>query len=89
MPGQPQLREAGRLYAPDGSWIAAVVRLEQRMDGSGTWVVLLNSPAEVQEPTRWEFPDEASARRKLAGIYREGREKGGRWETYVPTTDWP
>ncbi|MGI5144780.1 hypothetical protein ACQEVC_45435 [Plantactinospora sp. CA-294935] len=59
MPGIPQLREAARLYSPDGR-LLAMVRLEQRMDGSGIWVVLVNDPAKA--PTEHgEFTTEAAA----------------------------
>lgn len=79
MPGQPQLREAAGLYGEDPDIPLATVRLEQRMDGSGVWVVLLNSPAEEQQPKRWERPDIESAREVLTAIYAEGESLGGRW----------
>ncbi|MFG2109468.1 hypothetical protein [Micromonospora chersina] len=71
MPGQPQLRESARL--------------EQRMDGSGVWGVLLNSPAGT--PTqRAEHPDEQSARAELERLYAEGRTYG-EWKVRRPGGD--
>jgi hypothetical protein len=52
-----------------------MVCLEERMDGSGVWVVLLNSPADT--PTqRAERPDEQNARAELAAVYEQGRALG-------------
>ncbi|MEV2239541.1 hypothetical protein [Micromonospora sp. NPDC049891] len=50
MPGQPQVRAAWWLHLDDSGIPAATVRIEQRMDGSGRWIVLHNVPAE--NPTR-------------------------------------
>ncbi|MCX5119204.1 hypothetical protein OG992_18625 [Micromonospora sp. NBC_00362] len=81
MAGQPQLREAAWLYAPGDAFVpVAVVRLVERMDGTGVWQVLMNSPAEHQEPKVWERPDKRAARAVLDDLYAEGRDKGGRWK---------
>lgn len=75
MPGQPQLREAAWLYGDDPDIPLALLRLEERMDGSGIWDVLLNSPAAA--PTRRaEHPDERSARGELEQLLAEGRQYG-------------
>ncbi|MEU5946324.1 hypothetical protein ABZ793_12270 [Micromonospora sp. NPDC047465] len=57
------------------------MRLIERMDGSGVWEVLLNSPAEQQQPKRWERPDEASARVVVESIYAEGVPHG-QWQVH-------
>lgn len=77
MPGQPQLRESGWLYGDDPGIPLALVRLQQRMDGSGIWDVLLNSPARAPTQSA-EHPDEQSARAELGRIYAEGCQRG-RW----------
>ncbi|MEU4777458.1 hypothetical protein [Micromonospora sp. NPDC023633] len=79
MAGHPQVRESALLYGPDPTVAEAMVRLIERMDGSGIWEVLLNSPARQQEPRRWERPDEAGARAVLESIYAEGEATGGIW----------
>lgn len=85
MPGQPQLRESGYLYGDDPDAALALVRLEQRMDGSGVWEVLLNSPA--ASPTqRAEHPDEQSARAELERVYESGRAYG-EWMIRRPGED--
>lgn len=81
MAGQPQVREAAWLYAPGDLFVpVAVVRLVERMDGTGVWQVLMNSPASKQVPKVWDRPDEAAARLVLDDLYTEGRDKGGQWK---------
>ncbi len=80
MPGQPQLRESATLHPPgDRHAVWAMVRLEERMDGSGKWVILLNSPAGEQEPQVVEFDDEESARAALEQVYADGEQQDGVW----------
>lgn len=77
MPGQPQLRESAVLHVLGNEYaILAMVRLEQLMDGSGRWVILLNDPAWEQEPQRVEFTDELVARAALAQVYADGEAQG-------------
>ncbi|MEU5950525.1 hypothetical protein ABZ793_33990 [Micromonospora sp. NPDC047465] len=82
MPGQPQLREAARLYGEDPDVPLAMVRLEESMDGTGRWLVLLNSPAAAPTQSA-EHPDEQSARDELERLYAEGR-RFGAWEIRRP-----
>ncbi|MFI7072038.1 hypothetical protein [Micromonospora sediminicola] len=80
MPGQPQPRESGRLYGPaDPDVPVAMVRLEECMDGSGRWLLLVNRPARART-TRYEHPDQRSARAQLAEEYAN-LEPGQWWET--------
>ncbi|MFI5838030.1 hypothetical protein ACIA5A_30605 [Micromonospora sp. NPDC051300] len=81
MPGFPQVREAVWLYGPHDTFVAtASLRLEEHMDGTGVWTVLLNSPASA--PTqRAELPDEQAARAEMARIRAEGSADGSRWRT--------
>jgi hypothetical protein len=79
--GQPQVRESAWLYGDDPDIPLALVRLIERMDGSGVWEVLLNSPAEQQQPKRWERPDEAGARTELERVYAAGR-ADGEWQVH-------
>lgn len=83
MPGQRQQREAAYCYDGDGVHVATA-RLEQFMDGSGRWVVLLNSPPQMQRPRVWVRPGEDAAREVLAAIYTEGETKGGTWDVIRP-----
>ena len=77
MAGQPQLRESAVLYGSDPYVPEAMVRLEERMDGTG-WLLHVNHPA--REPTvTTEHPDPRSARAHLERVYAAGRELG-RWE---------
>ncbi|MFI6238328.1 hypothetical protein ACIBEF_00450 [Micromonospora sp. NPDC050795] len=74
MAGFPQLREAGWLYGDDPYLPLALVRLFERMDGTG-WEVWLdvNHPREGEKPlTVVEHPDEESARAELARLYSTG-----------------
>lgn len=83
MAGQPQLREAGRLYGPaDPDVPVAMVRLEECMDGSGRWRLLLNRPARARTK-RYEHPDEQHARGHLAEVYADA-EPGQWWEITEP-----
>jgi hypothetical protein len=63
----------------------ALVRLLERMDGSGIWVVLLNHPAASPTETA-EHPDEQSARAELDRLYAEGAQSGV-WRIRRPTED--
>ncbi|MFG3639072.1 hypothetical protein ACGF3C_02210 [Micromonospora sp. NPDC047762] len=81
MAGFPQLREAGWLYGDDPYLPLALVRLFERMDGTG-WEVRLNSPAEAPA-TMVDRPDEASARAELERVYADG-EQYGRWRKRQP-----
>ncbi|MFG2165504.1 hypothetical protein [Micromonospora chersina] len=84
MPGQPQLRESAVLHVVGNEYaILAMVRLEQLMDGSGRWVILLNDPAWEQESQRVEFDDEKPARAALAQVYADG-EAQGVWKVNRP-----
>lgn len=86
MPGQPQLRESGYLYGDDPEIPLTMLRLEERVDGSGVWDVLLNSPA--ASPTqRGEFPDERSARAEMERLHAEGRAYG-QWRVHRPSPTW-
>ncbi|WP_341719921.1 hypothetical protein QQG74_09545 [Micromonospora sp. FIMYZ51] len=67
MPGQPQLREVSWLYLTGDTIPAALIRVEQHMDGSGVWVVLHNAPASA--PTvRTEHDSEHDARSEARRI---------------------
>lgn len=81
MSGFPQLREAGWLYGQDPSLPLALVRLFERVDGSG-WEIRLNDPASGLTQQA-EYADEQQARAELARIYAEG-EKGGEWRISRP-----
>ncbi|MFI6228867.1 hypothetical protein ACIBCR_16310 [Micromonospora echinospora] len=71
-----QLREAGRLYGPDGV-LLAMVRLLEHRDGSDRWEIRLNDPAPSATRTA-VHPDEASARAELDRLYAEGG-RDGEW----------
>lgn len=83
MAGQPQLRESALLYAP-GDQLAplAMLRLEERMDGSGMWDLYLNDPASGPRQHA-EHPNEASARAELERVYEAGR-ADGEWRIHRP-----
>jgi hypothetical protein len=92
MPGQPQLREHAWLYLPGDDLPAASVRVEQRMDGSGMWVVLHNLPAEA--PTvRSEHPNRDTAlaeaqriRDRIDSLYRQQHGITGHWAIHTRDT---
>jgi len=76
MAGFPQLREAAWLQSDDPSLPHALLRLFERVDGSGVWEVWLdvNNPQEGEKPLQVvEHPDEESARAELARMYATGR----------------
>lgn len=83
MSGQPQLREAGRLYGPEDPDVPiAVVRLEERMDGSGLWDLYLNDPATEQRPQHWTLTEDR-AWAELARVYEWGA-VDGEWRKHRP-----
>ncbi|WP_431728567.1 hypothetical protein [Verrucosispora sp. TAA-831] len=86
MPGQPQLREALWLYLGDNIPYA-LVRVGERMDGSGMWDVLVNHPAgnpteQVERPDEQSARAEAARRRdEIAALYRDQHGVVGEWRT--------
>lgn len=52
-----------------------LVRLEERMDGSGVWDLYLHDPAPAR-PQHGEYDGEDAARAELARIYEWGRVDG-------------
>jgi hypothetical protein len=84
------MRESGwLLVGPDRNPRRLIlVRLQERMDGSGTWTVECFHHGEIGEPDRKsvaEFADEATARSAVEATYREF-EDVGRWRVtrYLP-----
>ncbi|QKW15394.1 hypothetical protein [Verrucosispora sp. NA02020] len=86
MPGQPQVRQHSWLYLPGDDIPAAVVRIEQRMDGTGGWIVLHNVPASA--PTqRSEHDGQDSAYAKaqrlrdwIDSLYHDQHNITGQWD---------
>lgn len=81
MPGQPQVREAARLYRSGDRQPRVplvLVRLEQRMDGSGIWDLYVHDPAPAR-PQHAAYGSEADARAALARVYEWGA-VDGEWE---------
>ncbi|PZG17815.1 hypothetical protein C1I95_14795 [Micromonospora craterilacus] len=90
MPGQPQLRESSWLYMPGDDIPYALIRVEQRMDDSGIWDVLVNHPASAPT-TRAERTDGEAAyaeavrqRDTIAGLYRDQHGVTGQWRIRRP-----
>lgn len=89
MPGQPQVRQHSWLYLPGDDIPAASVRVEQRMDGSGRWIVLHNVPAEnptqrSEHDSEREARDEAQRlRNHINGLCRQQHGTTGTWRIHT------
>ncbi|MER7167016.1 hypothetical protein ABT336_13240 [Micromonospora sp. NPDC000207] len=85
MPGQPQVRESGWLYAPDDDFAPiAHVRLEEHADGAG-WDVHVADPATAPSMST-HLDTETEARTLLDRIYKAGQERGQWRVTDHPAT---